>query len=406
MKNVTIEAGSHRGMRVLFIRTPYSAAINRWCKNTGMAKYSATHRCWYMQDIPECRLRLKELLEGIKTGPAAPKKMAHVAEVNPEKIRLPEPYEEALKLYAQTLKIRNYSANTIRTYRYMLRKFFYHHREMPLERISRQHIFDFLYKVVEEDKVSLAFQNQLINAIKYYYEQVLGEDRRTYFIDRPKKEFRLPQVLTEQDVYKILSSIDNLKHRFAITMLYSSGLRRSELINMKLTDIDTDRRAVFVAGGKGKKDRITVLAAVVIPLLEQYVAKYKPRVWLLESPNGDKYSAASLRKIFERAKYRAGVSKPASLHTLRHSFATHLMERGVDIRYIQQFLGHTSIKTTAIYAHVSPASLLQIQSPLDMMAETVPFSGKGTPNVYTPFDMLEGKKVGILGIYTHIRNKK
>jgi len=207
------------------------------------------------------------------------------------------------------------------------------------------------------------------NGLKFYYEKVLGLQKQTYWIPRPRKEFKLPVVASEEEVVRIIVASENLKHQCIIAMLYSTGIRRGELIALKKADVDIDRKQVFVRGGKGKKDRTTILSDRMANALLKYYDAYKPRTWVFEGANGGQYSGSSIGKLLQRAVQKAGIDKKITPHVLRHSFATHLMDKGTDTRYIQELLGHKNLNTTAIYAHVSKKDLMLITSPLDRIFE-------------------------------------
>jgi integrase/recombinase XerD len=268
--------------------------------------------------------------------------------------------------YIQLLETRRYSFNTARSYCALFANFVYHYRERHLHDINEQDIKAYVYGIVKSGK-SVSYQNQIINAIKFYYEQVLDMPQRFYEIDRPNKERKLPLVLSEEEVVRLLDAVNNLKHKAILVTLYSCGLRISELLALKLTDIQSDRKLVLVREGKGKKDRTTVLAAMTLELLRKYYRAYRPAVYLFEGGPGIPYSAKSVSNILKRALDRAGINKQATPHTLRHSFATHLLENGTDLRYIQVLLGHNSPKTTEIYAHVSTRYLREVQSPIEKL---------------------------------------
>ena len=198
---------------------------------------------------------------------------------------------------------------------------------------------------------------------------MLGLNKAYYQIDRPLRDKVLPDVISEGETLLILNALDNIKHKAIITIIYSAGLRRSELINLRKTDIDFDKRLLFVRGGKGAKDRITVLSEATASIMKIYLKQYKPNYWMFEGPNRTQYSPSSIRTILNKAVAKAGITKRFTPHMLRHSFATHLLEQGVDIRYIQTLLGHESSKATEIYTHVSKKSLAKIRSPLDRILE-------------------------------------
>src|SRR5690606_25136136 len=204
----------------------------------------------------------------------------------------------------------------------------------------------------------------VVNAIRYYYKDVLGDATRVKFIERPRKEKKLPKVLSEEEVTALLRASANLKHRCILMLIYSAGLRLNELISLKLDDIVPDRSQVIVKG-KGKKERVSIIGKKVLAEIALYKAAYRPKEYLFEGQKGGSYSDTSVQAIFHQAKANAGITKPATVHSLRHSFATHLLETGTDLRYIQALLGHSSSKTTEIYTHVSTKALGKIPNPLD-----------------------------------------
>ncbi|MBN1523538.1 MAG: tyrosine-type recombinase/integrase [Spirochaetales bacterium] len=267
--------------------------------------------------------------------------------------------------FMDTLNLKRYSRNTIRTYKKQFISFLRYYSGTAPNDICEEQIRQYLLYLVNEKKVSQSYQNLAINAIKFYYEQVLGRPTKTYYLQRPKRENKLPSVLSEEDVTRLLKTINNLKHRCIIYLAYSSGLRLSEIVNLRISDIDLNRKLILVKAGKGKKDRISLLSETLVKYLVEYHEKYRPRVWLFEGQDGGKYSKRSVQMIFHKALAKSKISMKASMHTLRHSFATHLLERGTDIRYIQELLGHSNLKTTVIYTHVSKNTVDKIKSPLD-----------------------------------------
>jgi integrase/recombinase XerD len=268
--------------------------------------------------------------------------------------------------YIELLETKRYSFNTAKSYIGLFSEFTRHFKGRPLVEINELDIKQYIHRIVKQGK-SGSYQNQVINAIKFYYEQVLNMPRRFYEIDRPRSERKLPGILSEEEVSRLISVTTNLKHKAIIVTIYSCGLRMSELLNLKMTDIQSDRRLVLVRDGKGNKDRTTVLSETTLGLLRKYYRVYKPQTYLFEGPGGCRYSCKSVHAIVKRSLDIAGIERPASTHTLRHSFATHLLENGTDLRYIQMLLGHTSPKTTEIYAHVSTKSLRGIVSPIERL---------------------------------------
>lgn len=260
-----------------------------------------------------------------------------------------------------------YSKHTIQTYKNLFEEFINYYYRYDIERIDETMIVTFMRYLVTERKVSVSYQNQSINAIKFYYERVLGGQRKVYLVERPKGEKTLPVVLSESEICEIFTVIDNLKHKAILMTIYSSGLRVSELINLKISDIDSDRMQIRVQSAKGKKDRYTVLSVKTLEILRLYYIKYKPIGWLFEGQFGGPYSDRSIQKILKEAVAKTKIRKKVTVHTLRHSFATHLLENGTDLRYIQILLGHESSKTTEIYTHVTTKGFEQIKSPLDKL---------------------------------------
>ncbi|QCK17106.1 integrase [Mangrovivirga cuniculi] len=277
-----------------------------------------------------------------------------------KKRRVPVPKE-----YIHKLETVRYSKSTIDTYLYYFSDFLTYCRIENPDTMTDEQVKNYLLYLIHDKKASQSTQNQAVNAIKFYLEKIKGEDRKYYWIDRPSKEKKLPVVLSEEEVVRMLKTPMNLKHRCMLTLIYSAGLRVGEMIDMKISDIDGDRMLIHVKGAKGKKDRTTLLSEKTLALLREYYKKYKPKRWLFEGQGGEKYSSSSLRKVFHRAKKNAGIKKDATLHTLRHSFATHLLERGTNLRYIQNLLGHSSSKTTEIYTHITSKGMNEIKSPLD-----------------------------------------
>lgn len=269
--------------------------------------------------------------------------------------------------YMDYLERRRYSANTIKTYTSLFSQFVNHFPEVEVKNLNDSHVAQFQTYLVKEKQISTSSQNQYINSIKLYFEKVLGRDKGFYPIDRPIKEFKLPKVLTVREIASILNAATNLKHKAMLLMVYGAGLRAGEVIQLKIADIDGEQMRVFVRGGKGKKDRVTILSQKALEVLREYFRKYRPSIYLFEGQTGGAYSTSSLRRVFAQALIQAGIQKKVTLHSLRHSFATHMLETGVDIRYIQVLLGHSSSRTTEIYTHITHKGWERIKSPLDYL---------------------------------------
>lgn len=266
--------------------------------------------------------------------------------------------------FLKKLELKKYANNTVKTYVICFEAFINYYSKYDLLEINEGLIRTYLQRLVQEKK-SNSYINQSINSIKFYYEIVLGMPNRFYSIERPRKESKLPKVISKEEVKAIINATNNSKHKCIVSLLYSAGLRRSELLNLKLVDIDSKRMLIRVDGGKGNKDRFTLLSESVLKDLRVYFKEYKPRKWLFEGVNCKQYAPTSVVKIIKMACGKANIKRNVTPHVLRHSFATHLLENGTDLRYIQALLGHSSSKTTEIYTHVALNNFNKIKNPLD-----------------------------------------
>ena len=273
--------------------------------------------------------------------------------------------DKIMESYRNLLIQKRYSSATQKTYIVYFSDFCEEFSSKHIDMITKDEINAYILKLIKSRNISSSQQNQRINAIKFYYEKVLGKNKEYYNIYRPKTEKKLPTVLSEDEISKLLNSVANLKHKTILSLIYSGGLRISEVINLKIEDIDSHRNLIHIHAGKGKKDRTTLLSPKILILLRKYYKQYKPKLYLFEGQNGGKYSAKSIQNIFKRTLQKSNIAKPATVHTLRHSFATYLLEHGTDLRYIQELLGHNSSKTTEIYTHITKKGLNGIQSPLE-----------------------------------------
>lgn len=273
-------------------------------------------------------------------------------------------YRTCPKEYIQKLELKKYATNTARVYITCFEAFINHYKNHELIEINELMIREYLLKLNRDGKSS-AYINQMVNAIKFYYEIVLGMPNRFYSIERPRKAQALPKVISKEEISAIINHTNNIKHKCIVSLLYSSGLRRSELLNLKIKDIDSHRMVVNIHNAKGSKDRISLLSETVLKDLRIYFKTYKPKEWLFEGEKGEQYSATSVAKIIKNAAKKAKIKKSVTPHMLRHSFATHLLENGTDLRYIQALLGHSSSKTTEIYTHVATSAFKLIKNPLD-----------------------------------------
>jgi site-specific recombinase XerD len=367
MKNIEIKKGQIEGKERLKLHFPYDREIIDLVKTIPGARWDPKEKCWHISMLAGPVERLNRKFEGRlvfeeDTGGQGEKETGRQGDRGKgDKGKVDLVPEEFIK----TLTLKNYSPRTIRTYRSMLGEFLNYYRKLDPLKITDEQIREYLLYLIEHRDISLSYQNQSINAIKFYYEQVLGRPVKTYYIQRPKRGRVLPNVMSEEEVRMILSSVDNIKHKCLLSLTYSAGLRLGEVLNMKLTDIDSKRNYVIVRQGKGRKDRYSLLSAKVLELLRIYYIEYKPKEWLFEGQFGEQYSETSIHNVFKAAVEKAGIKRKVKFHTLRHSFATHLLEHGTDIRYIQSLLGHASSRTTEIYTHITQKGLGKITSPLD-----------------------------------------
>ncbi len=276
---------------------------------------------------------------------------------------------ERMSEYETMLILKGYRNNTLKSYRREFNYFLRFFESRELRKVTKEEIEKYVASLIVKYKISESRQNIIINAIKFYFESVCGLPRTFYDLQRPKKSKTLPNVLSEKDILKLINSPNNLKHKAILWTIYSSGLRLSEVLNLRIEDIRGEDGFIFVHDAKGKKDRRSVLSSHLLKLLQEYLLKYKPSYWLFEGQQGGKYSSTSVQKIFRKAVETSGVSPWATPHVLRHSFATHLLQQGVNLRYIQNLLGHSSSKTTEIYTHILNVSKDVVRSPLDKLLE-------------------------------------
>lgn len=340
-------------------------------KNIHGRRWNPDLKCW---EVPYTKLTvrfLEKYFPGLLKWTFAP------ADDIPERSDTPPParkeqasvpparYEEAVTALEQCLLLKRYSWRTIKAYKNCFRQFIKHYDDTKPSQISRKQINDYLTSLIKERHISVSHQSQIMSAIKMFYAAVVEQEEKIRNLFQPKPPQKLPQVFIEEEVTALLQAVDNPKHRCILMLVYSAGLRLGEVINLRLTDLQPEKNRLFVRGGKGKKDRCTLLSAKVWEHLKNYIEIHQPIEWVFEGQSGGQYSERSVQEIFTRAKLRSMVNPKATVHTLRHSFATHLLEKGVDLRYIQELLGHESSKTTEIYAHITHKGWDKIKSPID-----------------------------------------
>ena len=281
-------------------------------------------------------------------------------------IILSEMHIQKIAQFKRWLSSKRYSANTIKTYSDALHTFLKYYHNKPVEHISNEDVIAFNNDYILKNKLSASYQNQVVNSIKLFFKEIQGANINVELVHRPKREKLLPNVLSKEEIKQILNAPTNIKHKAMLSLIYACGLRRSELLNLKPNDIDSKRRVIIIRQAKGKKDRIAPLSEKILVMLREYYQSFKPTTWLFEGQEiGNQYSEKSLESVLKQALAKCKITKPVSLHWLRHSYATHLLENGTDLRFIQEILGHKSSKTTEIYTHVSTKSLQKIKSPFD-----------------------------------------
>ncbi|WP_395067203.1 tyrosine-type recombinase/integrase [Flavobacterium sp.] len=324
--------------------------INRIKKLEG-SRWSQTLKVWHVPITPENIIRFK---------------------VDHDKNRLiyskiSDENQLQLNKYIEQIILKGYSASTLKTYKYEFAIFLQYLENTNVTLCTTEDVKKYLLHCICEQKISESTVHSRINAIKYYFEKVRFMIDFFIEIPRPKKALQLPKVFAKSDVKKLLDVTTNLKHNTMLKLCYGLGLRVSEIINLKISDIDSKNMQVFIERAKGKKDRYANLPETILAQLRAYYIEYKPKHYLFEGQYGGKYSCRSAQQVFKIALERSKINKNLGIHSLRHSFATHLLEQGTDIRFIQELLGHKDIKTTLLYTHVSDKSIRKIISPLDSL---------------------------------------
>lgn len=277
------------------------------------------------------------------------------------------PQRNLIHKFESRLKAQRFSENTISNYSSALKLALSEMKQTGERKVSLPLIERYINYKIEEHDISPSYQRNIIAALIKYHDLVLGESLSAEYLYPKRKQSKIPDVLSQQEVKRLFSVVSNQKHKAILQTIYSGGLRMSEVLNLKINDIDSDRMIIKIRQSKGAKDREVMLAEKLLSLLRVYVAEYKPTDFLFEGQKGGKYSSRSVQQIMKKALKKAGIKKNATAHTLRHSFATHLLESGTDLRYIQEFLGHKSIQTTEIYTHVTNVGKSNVKSPLDTL---------------------------------------
>ncbi|MBS3993644.1 MAG: site-specific integrase [Bacteroidetes bacterium] len=369
---IALEKITVHGAAQIAIRFPYNFAAKEYLKQLQGVYWSATFKTFYIAHTQADFDRLFEHVlkkdwtvdagllrfdehDGLLVGDKS------VVAIKNEK------HLELIKKFGQWMRQKRYSESTINTYATMLDLFFRYYHQKSISEIKELDIVRFNQQYILKNNYSTTFQNQLINALKLFYQKYSNTHLQVDKLERPKKEKKLPEVLSMDEVAALLTSVKNSKHKTLLSLIYSCGLRIGEALSLQLNAIDSKRMMIHLKSAKGKKDRFVPLSPKILQLIRSYYQSYKPKVYLFEGGNGGPYDPSSARAIFHKAVAAAGISKNVTLHTLRHSYATHLLESGTDIRLIQTLLGHNDPKTTMIYTHVSSSSLQKIENPFDKL---------------------------------------
>ena len=347
----SFELGNHHGKEIIWITFPYDNKLIANLRKHTKAKWSNSNKKWYVPDNSMYREMFR--LEAKYIGTAL---LSHIHEIN----------RPAFERYIQQLKLKAYSQNTIRTYCAEFAQLLKILKSHPVDELTPERVRAYILYCIDTLKLSENLIHSRINAIKFYFEQVLFRDRFFIEIPRPKKPSLLPKVLSAGDIKKMFATLENnIKHQLLLKLCYGMGLRVSEIVNLKITDIDSNRMQVLISHSKGKKDRYVVLPESILELLRAYYLQYRPKEYLFEGQRGGQYSVRSEQVVFKKAMQKAKINKRVGVHSLRHSYATHLVEQGTDIRFVQDLLGHSNIKTTMVYTHLTDSKKRKITSPLD-----------------------------------------
>ena len=390
MHTITLLLKEHKGEERIFVDFAYSKTMNGLVRQVQGAKWSQTHKQWHLPseknsiknlqrkvdllatlDVSHLRKQLEEKkAKKNKLAIIKSSKLPHVSAALHDGLqkKISPVNAHVLPLMEQQLKLKAYSSSTIKTYVNEMSQLLQVLNNIPADELQPAHLKRYLVYCFEKLHLKENTLHSRINALKFYYEQVLHREKFFWEIPRPKKQLILPKVLNEEELERLFKALRNLKHKAMLFTIYSGGLRVSELANLKIKDIDSGRMQIFIENAKGKKDRYVNLSHILLDILRSYLKKYRPKPveFLFESEQtGTAYPSRTIQKIFEDARDAAGINKKVGIHSLRHSFATHLLEKGTDIKYIKDILGHFDIRTTERYLHVSKKDLVNIVSPLD-----------------------------------------
>ena len=374
----------HRDQDCIALQYKYNTTLIKQTRKIKGSTWSNSKRLWYVPYSEQAYLDILRALNGYAYIEIEPMLLEYIPKIKlkTHSIKNLTAYQkECLNGFFKYLRGKRYSKSTIDTYSYLVADFIAFHYKKQIQTLTNRDVELFIESIYIEKNYAISTQRQFISALKLFIVYYPHSDIESIELVRPNKSRKLPLVLSKKEIIKLIQCTKNLKHRAIIALIYSCGLRISELIHLELKHIDIDRRQLIIKNAKGRKDRHVILADSFLPLLQNYIMTYQPNLYFAEGQKGGLYSAISVRKFLKRSCKEAGILKPVTPHTLRHSYATHLLENGIDLRYIQSLLGHAKPETTMIYTHVSKKDLLQIESPLDTMVKELNLKGQGSQKV-------------------------
>lgn len=365
MKTIFVKNAENKGKQQVFVELAYDETLIQKIKLFPNATWNARERAWV---LPYSDTIISDLLAAFRGFAWVDYSQFHKHEakaISPLPKLSPE-REKDIEVFIEYMRNRRLSESTVKQYSSGLAVFFRFLENKKPELVGSEDLHNFQRDYILKNKFSVSYQSGIINAIKKFFESQKSKKLDPLSIERPKREKRLPQVLSKEEVKALLNAHQNIKHRTILSLVYACGLRREELLNLRIEDVESKRKILRINKGKGNKDRIVPISERIIEMLRQYFLAAKPTTFLFEgSRPGEPYSEGSIQKVLKSAAKKAKIKKPVTLHWLRHSYATHLMESGTDLRMIQMLLGHGSSKTTEIYTHVSQKSLENVKSPFD-----------------------------------------
>lgn len=336
-------------------------------------KWVARGKYWLLPNVKDTHIRLQQKIGGryldyrFTIEQDIPKEFLESkreSKCKKAKYKLNGYQERALSAFEEKLTLEHKSHRTIKTYKALFRHFLLYFSNTIPSKISKEQIEKYLsYK--KQENASDSQMNQLVNALNCFFIRILNQEAKVCQIIRPKKKKKLPNVFSLEEIELLLKSCKNIKHKTLLILVYSGGLRRSEVLNLRIEDINFNRKSIYIKNAKGGKDRFTFLAKIAEKYLREYFMQYKPKYYLFEGQVGGRYGESSIQKVFDEARRKSKVNRFVTLHGLRHSFATHLIEKGIPLHVVQELLGHGSIKTTEIYLHISNKFRKELRSPLD-----------------------------------------